>query len=556
VVATCLDFPVQWGRRVHWSATLLASIVLVATLATLPEYGITSDEPAIHYAGEWQLWALFSDHPGRWNLKGPPPPEFESQAHFNRHPKPSDVYLFPGFPALFCAAVARVARHLPGYDQVDAVHAGIAVLHAATVFFMVLYVSRLLGLRRALVVSLLYALYPSAVGHSHYNVKDWPMTGFYTLTVLAFAVGALESRARWFMQAGLWLGLGLASKPNLVFAVPTLLLWLVIAGHRLYHRDRLPTRLALVAACAVPAVAGLVFYGAWPYLRAGTIAEQWDKLSETVAFFLRRATSHRDTFTPYPFVLFIAMTPPIDLVGVALAAVLPFRSGAREAVSAALGWVWLAIPLIRIAWPHSNFYDANRHFLEYVPALAFLAGTGLDLAAARLAALLTPTHGVRVARRMAWGVLLAAFLLAAWPVFRYHPYESMYYNALVGGLGGAQRTPLTAPYLDKTELFTLDSEGDYWGFSYRNAIRNLNRIAPAGATFYPCGALIDPLTRFQKVREDLRRVPREEAGYFIVIPRRTFCTPSDLDYLRDHASVILQEGRDGGVVFVIFRRRE
>jgi hypothetical protein len=552
--ATDLDGPAEWGPRVFAGAALLAAAVLLAALATLPRYGITSDEPAIHYAGEWQLWALTADHPERWNLKGPPPEPFRSRAYFTAHPKASDVYLFPGFPGLFCAAVAVVARHVPGYDRVDAVHAGVAILHAVTVFFMVLYVSRLLGLRRALLVGLLYALYPSAAGHSHYNVKDWPVTGFYALTVLAFAVGAVESRARFLVQSGVWLGLGLASKPNPVFAALTCALWLAVAGPRLY-RGRRPRRGALIAACAIPLVAALVFYGAWPYLRAGSLPEQWAKLSETVAFFLARASSRREGFTAYPFVLVFAMTPPLDLAALGAAALLAFRSGTRESACAALGFIWLAVPLVRIAWPHANFYDANRHFLEYVPALALLAGTGLDLGLRRLVGLLSRARDARAATRAGAGLLLAALLLAAWPVLHYHPYESMYYNYFVGGLGGAQRGPLTAPYLAGTELFALDSEGDYWGVSYRNAIRALNRIAPPGAAFYPCGALIDPLTHFQPVRPDLRRARREQADYFIVIPRRTFCTPDDLDYLRAHAESVYQELRDDGIVHVILRRR-
>jgi hypothetical protein len=293
---------------------------------------------------------------------------------------------------------------------------------------------------------------------------------------------------------------------------------------------------------------------AWPYLRAGTPQAQWAKLMALVDFFLARGVSARDTFTGYPFLLLFTMTPPIELVGLALAAVLPFRSGRREAAVAALGWIWLAVPLVRIAWPRSNFYDANRHFLEYIGALALLAGSGLDLALGRVATWLARRHGFAVARRAARGLLVAVLVLVSWPVLQYHPYEPTYYNVFAGGLGGAQAGPLTRGYVEKMEFWAIDSEGDYWGFSYRNAIRDLNRLARPGETFYPCG-VIAPLTRYQHVRADLSLAARERADYFIVVPRRPFCSSADLAYVGQHGKVLVEERRDGGLIYAVHRRR-
>ncbi|MGH7335149.1 MAG: ArnT family glycosyltransferase, partial [Candidatus Rokuibacteriota bacterium] len=537
------------------AAACVGVAVALGTLATLPEYGVTSDEPVIYHGGERQWWAMWSDHPDRWDFRKPPPRDFQTTAPFSLHPDPRDVYRFPGFPGLFSVAVARLARFVPGYDKVDAVHAGIAVLHALSVFVMVLYLARLLGVRRAVLVATLYALFPTAVGHSHYNVKDWPATGFYALAVLAFGVGAIENRALYMVQAGAWLGLGLASKANPIFALPTVVLWSAFAGPVLYRGGRLPSRRTVAAACLIPWVALAVFYLAWPYLRAGTLVEQWSKLTETVAFFLRRGVSARDTYTSYPLLLLYAMTPPIELAGLLLAAILPFRGGTREAAVAALGWVWLAVPMVRMAWPHSNYYDANRHFLEYIPAVALLAASGLDLALGRVASGVRARHGGAVARRVDAGLIAMLVALAAWPVVQYHPYESTYYNVLVGGLGGAQSKPLTRGYIDKMEYWAVDSEGDYWGFSYRNAIRDMNRVAERGTSFHPCGDLLGPLTVFQKVRPDLRQTDRNQADYFIILPRRPFCSDEDQRYIRAEAEVVREERRDGGLIYGVYRRR-
>jgi hypothetical protein len=539
------------------AAAGLALVVLVSTLVTLPEYGITSDEPVIHYGGEWQLWAMSSDHPDRWKFKQPAPAELKAITHFNTHPDGNGHYVFPGFPAVFCAAVARVARLIPGYNVIDSVHAGIALLHALAVFGLAVYLARLLGLRRALFIASLYALFPSAVGHSHYNVKDWPMTGFYGLTLVSFAVGVVEDRARYFLHSGLWLGLGIASKANPIFTLPTLLLWLPIAWLLLYRGGRLPSRRAVLAACLLPGIALITLWLAWPYLRAGTMSEQWSKFSEMVGFIVGRGESKRATFSSYPFLLLLIMTPPIELLGLALAALAPFRSSKREAAIVALGWIWLAVPLVRISLPHSNYYDANRHFLEYIPALALLAGLGLDWGAGRLAG----WAGDRWAAMKEWRIreasLVCALGLALWPVIQYHPFETTYYNLLVGGLGGAQRLEIsTRHYCQDMEFWCPDSEGDYWGFSYRRAVRDLGELADPGASFYPCGNLIGPLTRWQELRPDIRLTGRDQADWILVVPRRPFCSENDMRFVREQTESVKEERRDGGLVYGLYRRKK
>jgi hypothetical protein len=550
-----LDGPIAWGPRVYVASGLLSLLVLVVALVTTPKYGITSDEPVIHFGGEWQLWAMASEHPERWNFKKDPPAEFARTTHFNTHPDAVGHWVFPGFPAVFCAAVATLARRIPGYDAVDAVHAGLAVLHALALLALTLYLSRLFGLRRALLTGALLALFPCAVGHSHYNIKDWPAAEFYALTVVAFLVGAVENRARFIVQSGVWLGFGLASKANPAFALPTLVLFVPIGWRLLYREARKPSRATVAGTCLLPQIAAVTFYLAWPYLHSGTAKEQWDKLAEVVSFFLSRAGSQRDGFTDYPFLLASTMTPPILLMGLCAAAVLPFRAGRREAAAAALGWIWLAVPLGRIAWPRSNFYDGNRHFLEYIPALVFLSGSGLDLACAFLGRRLRVRFGERAAAFGERAMLVVVVAFALWPTVQYHPFESTYYNVFAGGLGGAQKGPLTKGYFEKMEWWGVDSEGDYWGFSYRGAMGEVNRVAEQGASFHPCGNLIGPLTRYQTARLDLRQAPRDEADYFIVIPRRPFCSEDDMRYIRERSEIITEERRDGGLVYGVYRRR-
>ncbi|MBI5549359.1 MAG: glycosyltransferase family 39 protein [Deltaproteobacteria bacterium] len=528
--------------------------VLVVGLLTVPQYGITSDEPVIFLGGEWNLWALGADDPGRWKLRESLPREFERLTNWSFHPDAVGHWAFPGFPGFFCTLVAQVARKLPGYDVVDAFHAGIVLLHALAVFAFAVYLARLLGTRRALLIAALYALYPCAVGHSHYNVKDWPMVGFYALTLVSFACGLVEDRPRFLLQSGFWLGLGICSKGNLLFTGPTLAIWAPIAWVLLYRKQRRPSRATIVALLTLPVVAAVTFWAVWPYLHVGTIGEQATKIGDVFGYILERGRSGREGFSAYSFFHIATMTPPIELMGLALAAVLPFQSGRRDSAIAALGWVWLLVPVVRIALPHSNYYDANRHFLEYIPALALLAGMGLDGGLQRLGRLVERSRLPGRTAVVPAGLALVVGL-AAWPVVQYHPYETTYYNAFVGGLGGAQRRQLSWHFCEGMEFWCPDSEGDYWGFSFKNAVREVNRVAEPGAKLHPCGNLIGPLTRWQPVRKDMRIVGRNEADWFIVIPRRPFCSEGDRRYIAQNAEVVHEERRDGGLIFGIYRRR-
>jgi hypothetical protein len=549
---------VSAGRRVYLSAGLLALAALIVGLVTAPQYGVTSDEPVIYYGGEWQWWALGSQDPNRWKFKQDAPPEFRAKTPWTTHPDGVGHWAFPGFAGFVAAGVAKLARHLPGYNAVDAVHAGIVLLHAIFLFAFAVYLARLLGLRRALLAAALTALYPTAFSHSHYNVKDWPTVGFYALTLVSLAAGLLENRARFVLQSGVWLGLGVACKANPIFTVPTAILWLAVSWRLVFPKGgELPTRKLVGALGLLPWVALLTLYAAWPYLRSGTPSEVWERFSDMVKLIVERGQTGRDWWSAYSSLMVGTLSPPIYLLGLGLAA---WSWAGRQRVDRAvllLGGVWLALPLLRIAVPHSNYYDSNRHFLEYVPALALLAAMGLDFAIARGWTFLV-ARKVELSRFGRWApsaALGAATLVAAWPVASYFPYESTYYNLFVGGFGGAQRRHITAPFCAGMEWWCPDSESDYWGYSLRNAVRDVNRDAPANSAVYPCGNLVGPLMKWAELRGDLRITGRDQAEYFILIPRRPFCGEDDQRYIRENGLPVHVVEREGGLVYGVFRRK-
>jgi peptidoglycan/LPS O-acetylase OafA/YrhL len=124
------------------------------------------------------------------------------------------------------------------------------------------------------------------------------------------------------------------------------------------------------------------------------------------------------------------MTPPLVLLLGLGYALFGWKGGRERAAVYALLLVWFLLPLVRIAVPRSFFYDGNRHFIEYVPALCAMAGGGLALAFDWLRARWP-------ARRLRWALGAGSALGLAglvWPVVEYHPYETTYFNVFAGGL--------------------------------------------------------------------------------------------------------------------------
>jgi len=163
-------------------------------------------------------------------------------------------------------------------------------------------------------------------------------------------------------------------------------------------------------------------------------------------------------------------------------------------------------------------FDGLRHFLFVIPALAILSGIGLDTTLTALA-----TYN-RVIASGALGAVTACFLLNAVTLFRLHPYEYLFYNAIVGGLEGASRR------------YVLD----YWFDSMPEAIHELEaylrHTEPVDASHRParvysvavCGERLsfEKTVTLPQLRWDF--MPRWDQSQFFIAPTHMNCD-RDLD---------------------------
>ena len=491
------------------------------------------DSPALFYAGDRTLFALA--HPAT-----PGALDFLAQNEpagfvpdFARHPDWNDPVHYPVVVDLLCAVTSYVFHDRMGVlDRVDGHHVGLVLLYALTLGAYAFYASALLGRLAGGAATVALALYPSAMGHSFNNAKDWPCSMFYALTVLAFALAVVRRHKRGLWIAGLWLGLALSAKINGGFALVTLAPWWTATYAFLSTKhERAAQRRLLGPAAVVPLIGFATFVILWPWLYQGGLLGIGPRVLRYVRHFLAQGVTQRPYWWAYSFRCVLWMTPVVTLIAAGTYALSGWAAPRRRASRWLLLVLWTMVPLLRIAMPHVNVYDGNRHFIEYVPALCAMAGAGVATTIQRLGAALR-RHLPRLQGAMVAAVATTAVLASLiWPIARYYPFEVTYCNAFAGGLGNAQRLGLSRAPLDKEwpEWVTAGSEGDYWFTSLRDALRDVMTLRGPDAIVSACGPLPPQVLPNTPAGSTFTVVPWGDpsATVLYVSPRETICSLAD-----------------------------
>ncbi len=295
---------------------------------------------------------------------------------------------------------------------------------------------------------------------------------------------------------------------------------------------------------AIPLIAVATSIALWPWLWAGQALTFSGRVALYGVNIAKFAESARATFTDYPLRCVAFMTPPflllLALVGLAVRS---WRPGRERLALWALLLAWLGLPLLRVALPHSMFYDANRHFLETVPPLCLFAGLGFEAVLTRLRQLASART-----RLVAVTSLVGACLLAlAVPIALYHPYEVTYFNWLAGGLGGAQRDAVF--YVPEGDWRSPGTEGDYWHTSLRDFLNHVGHGIPVDGAIGTCGThVVQALDTWEGAPLDFKWNP-QEAQYLYVAPRENFCGWAHIHELERQRPVLWRVERDQGLIY-------
>ncbi len=320
-----------------------------------------------------------------------------------------------------------------------------AARHLATAFagLVALYgvyrIGLLAGLGRgSLLAAVALALMPRFYGQSFVNTKDLP---FATAVVLAmwagFAYVGARGSARAALVLGLALGLAMAIRPGGLPIVGVLLaLPLLLAAARGWLE-----RVALLRGVLVVMVLSwAIMIALWPFAWSAPLTNPVLSILAAYSFPMSYPVlfeGHMLTSTTLPgrylleFLLITVPIPWLALGAVGLYAAL--RDARRAAVmQACVLWAipcWLLLPYLLGLLLRPNVYDGMRHVLFTLPALAVLVALG-----ARELVALAARFGLRWLAHASLALALAAPVAS---LVRLHPYETTYFNAFVGGVGGA-----------------------------------------------------------------------------------------------------------------------
>jgi 4-amino-4-deoxy-L-arabinose transferase-like glycosyltransferase len=332
-------------------------------------------------------------------------------------PDPTDHYVLAGrlAPALAFAGLVGLVAHVAGRRWGPA--AGVAAAFALVAM-------------------------PRVFAHAHLAALDTFLSAFWTLALLA-GERAVRARRLFVAMAGagaVW-ALALLIKIHAWFLLPILGAWSLL---------RLPPRRAL-AGIAVWAVVGVsLFWLGWPWLWYDPVARLQAYWGTGVA----RATIFAEYFGEvfadadvpwhYPWFYF-AVTVPIGLQALgALGLVRGWKNRRADPFPLLLaGTIVVFLALFSTRLP---VYDGERLFLHVFPAWSLLIGLGFAWLWNH------PRAGLR-----ARVVLAGLLLVQGYGLVALHPFGLSYYNAIVGGLPGAERLGLELTYWnDAVDQVLLD----------------------------------------------------------------------------------------------------
>lgn len=496
-------------------AFVLGSIFFILGLITLPHYGINWDTVNHLPRGQaylrYLLWGkkdyselpkFFEDYTikEQWYWQKPESLLIDANLPFEKVPQRStyqitdanlDFYVnhVPGgHPPISDILSSVFNRVLFGQfrliNDIDAYRVYGIFLSACLVGLVFIWLSKTYGRVAGLFASLSLAIYPLFWSESHFNTeKDIPETVFWSFFLYSVWKGVREKSIKWILLSGLFFGLALGTKFNILFSIFVIIPWVLFL--LVFQKLKISEALKNIFWGGVAFLIGLtLFIGTWPYLWVDPIA----RIQEVLGFYKFIGASGSSSINIYPLQWIVYTTPLVTLVLFLLG--LKFIVGRifkNKDGLALLFLLWLLIPILREIAPGASFYGGIRQIMEYIPAMAIIAGLGAQ------------SIYNRFAKNAIIILLVLAFVPITLKLISIHPNENVYFNPLIGGLSGAKVANIP-----------------YWGFSfgaaYRQGVIWLNKNAEPNARIAYAYELIPNFPRLW-LRPDLLLSNGNRSGY-------------------------------------------
>jgi hypothetical protein len=420
--------------------TLIFTILFIIGFNNFKDYGISWDEPAQRLIGEISYNYLFNDdhtlntfHDADYGV-GIELPLFMLEKALNLQDS-MEIYQM---------------RHLGSH-----LFFLVCLLCGYQLIFK-LFKNRWLALAGVL----FFVLNPLIYAHSFFNTKDIPFMAMFLVCFLfiykAFQSYRLSAFLFAGMASGLLMNLRIMGVMLVLFVIGFIIVDLVVNWEEKHFKSKAIKSLLVFILAFLSTL-----YLSWPYLYEHPIEHLTKAFSNMSKFRWSRDVLYfgeliEATKLPWHYgVVWFAITTPLVYLVLGFAGFLTitfkliakpfgvFKNGEeRHLLIYVLCFI---VPLIAVIVFKSVLYDGWRHLYFIYPPFVLLAVYSL--------------HKI-IQSRFRWvgtGVIILAFATSGWFMFRYHPNQHVFFNAIVNR--------------GESEHIRHQFELDYWGVSYLQGIK-------------------------------------------------------------------------------------
>lgn len=350
------------------------------------------------------------------------------------------------------------------------------------IFFYLLAKHRFGHWKWGIVATLIFVLSPRVFGQSFFNPKDVPFMSVFIIAIYTLIRFLEEKDWRWAIGHALSVGF-LIGVRVMGILVPCITLFFMCLD-LIQSTDPLSQRFKSIIYPGIIFTASAFGFTVlfWPILWEGPIHHLiagfkdnaihiWDDEGLMVLYFGKFIYMENIPWHYIP--VWIGITTPLLYLGLFFVGVFRIILNSIKTMKNVL-WdkngrqdvimmMWFFMPLLAVIILSSVLYDGWRHMFFIYPALIVMAMRGGIYIWDALKKLGEKPSAMWTRRVI---VLIAGLFILntmGW-MFRYHPYQHVHFNSLVGW--------------DMSKI-KLNFETDYWGLTYRNAMEHLMTVDSA-----------------------------------------------------------------------------
>lgn len=432
-------------------------LITLPLLFTLPQYGVTFDEP---------IYVEAAENVKKW-LALPKGQFFDSEViaqYWKTDPKRN---VHPsGVKWLYVLAWKIIFWEKDPYLQNRILT--IFIFSISLIVFLIWWKGD--GLSAGIVYVIMILTIPRFFAHLHFAATDIPMTALLLLMVVS-----LEST---FFRATFWVSgilLGLLACIKIISVIFVIPLFLVML---LWHRERWKhVFLRILAICLLGIALFYLLNPDWwfsplsrcrEFINITLTRRSWTPFTLYFGghFYMYRGPWY------YPLVIFMITTPLFHIAALLTGIWVTIKNGPLlRDIKTVLLLLCLAVPFVLLILPLSPAHDGIRYLLPALPFAVCFMTTGV------IKGWHLVTRGTGAVQK---GLVVPCIVVIAsvglvgadlYSPVRYPPFELSYYNQLVGGLAGAHKKGYETTY--------------WWEILNNRALEKINRLCRGTSVYFP-----------------------------------------------------------------------